>query len=128
MARNILAGSTGFVFLDFLGLGSHVGPQGFTSNLAVSFGLLRCHVGKVEIVLRLPLMLQGRWTETHFVPFGYPRSCQDSPLHGGEDFLPIGSLFGYRSIIQFAVELAKFSVDDPCFDLVDHVASTLFAL
>ena len=31
--------------------------------------------------------------------------------------------FGYRSVSQFAVELANRFVDDPCFDFVDHVAT-----
>src|SRR5262249_5156922 len=38
-------------------LGSHVGPQGCALNFAVSFGRFRGHVGKVEIVLRLSLMI-----------------------------------------------------------------------
>jgi hypothetical protein len=32
-------------------------------------------------------------------------------------------LFGYRSVSQFAVELANRFVDDPCLDFVDHVAA-----
>src|SRR5215469_2239827 len=40
-----------------LDLGSHVGPQGCALNLAVSFGRFRCHVGKVEVVLCLSLMI-----------------------------------------------------------------------
>src|SRR5262249_22560199 len=53
----------------------------------------------------------------------HTRSRQDSPLHGGDDLLSVGSLFGYRSVSQFAVEFANRFVDDPCFDFVDHVAT-----
>src|SRR5215472_14165952 len=107
----------------YLGLGSHVGPQGYALNFAVSFRRFRRHVGEVKVVLCLSLMMQRRGAETHLIPLSHTRSCQHSPLHGGDDLLSVGSLFGYRPVSQFAVELANRFVDDPCFDFVDHVAT-----
>jgi len=92
---------------------------------AVSFRRFCRHIGKVRVVLRLSLVLQRGWAETHLMPLSYTRSCQDSPLHRGDDLLPIGSLFAYRSVSQFAVKLADRFVDDFCFDFVDHVAPNL---
>jgi hypothetical protein len=92
-------------------------------NFAVFFGRFRGHVSELEVVLRLSLMMQGRGAETHLIPLSHTPSCQDSPLHRGDDLLSVGSLFGYRSVSQFAVEVANRFVDDPCFDFVDHVAT-----
>src|SRR5215471_15281084 len=103
-------------------LGSHVVPKRCAFNFTVSFGFRGRHLGKVEIVLRLSLMLQGGWTETLLIPLSHARSRQDGPLHGGHDLLSVGPLYGHRSLSQFAVELANRVVDDPRFDFVDHVA------
>jgi hypothetical protein len=57
--------------------------------------------------------------------FGRPLSdtgcCEDSPLHRCDYLLSVGPLFGYRSVSEFAVELANRFLDDPRFDFVDHV-------
>src|SRR5262249_15234084 len=92
---------------------------------AVSFGLRCRHIGKVTVVLRLSLMIQGRWTETLLIPLSHPGSCQDSPPHGGDDFLSVGSLFGYRSVSEFAVEVANPLLNDFCFNFVDHISPNL---
>lgn len=47
------------------------------------------------------------------------------PVPLGDDLLSVGSLFGYRSVSQFAVELANRCVDHLCFDLVNHVPPDL---
>src|SRR5262249_54552352 len=67
-------------------------------------------------------MIQGRWAETLLIPLSHPRCRQDSPLHGSDDLLSIGPLFGHRSISKFAIELTNRLLNDSCFDFVDHSA------
>src|SRR5262245_8224460 len=76
-----VCGSAWFGVPCCLGLGCHVGPQGFASYFAVSAGLFRCHVRKESIVLCLPLVSQRRWAETLLVPLRHSGSGQDRPLH-----------------------------------------------
>src|SRR5262249_16039545 len=81
--------------------------------------------GKVEVVLRLSLMIQGRWAETLLIPLSHARSRQDGPLHGGGDLLSIGPLLGHRAISEFAIELANRLLNDFCFNFVDHISPEL---
>ena len=94
-----------------------------SSSVARPFGLPCRHIGKVEVVLRLSLMIQGRWAETLLIPFSDARCRQDGSLHGGGDLLSIGPLFGHRSISKFAIELANPLFNDFCFNFVDHISS-----